>query len=68
MFLPIMLIWNLQMPLSQKLGIGALFGLGWVCIAVAIIRVKELGSTVHNSQPRTSWLALWGIVETSIGT
>ena len=68
MFLPIGLIWRLQMPLKQKLGLGALFGLGWVCIVVAIIRVKQLGSTVHDSQPKTTWLALWGIVETAIGT
>ena len=67
MFLPIALVWNLQMPRSQKLGVAALFLLAWVCIAVAIIRVKELGSTVNNSTPKTSWLALWGIVETSIG-
>ncbi|ETN37487.1 uncharacterized protein HMPREF1541_07109 [Cyphellophora europaea CBS 101466] len=66
MFLPIKLIWNLQMPLSQKLSIGGLFALGFVCIAVATIRVKELGSTVNNSQPSATWLALWGIVESSI--
>jgi hypothetical protein len=29
--------------------------------------LKELGSTAKNSTPKTSWLALWGIVETSIG-
>lgn len=56
------------MPLTQKLSIGALFCLGFVCIAVATIRVKELGSTINNTQPSTTWLALWGIVESSIGT
>jgi hypothetical protein len=67
MLLPLDLIWNLKMPLSQKLSIGGLFSLGFVCIAVATIRVRELGSTVKNSQPSTTWLALWGIVESSIG-
>lgn len=67
MLLPIGLIWKLQMPLMQKLSVGALFCLGFVCIVVATIRVKELGSTVNNSQPSTTWLALWGIVESSIG-
>ncbi|KAJ9617004.1 hypothetical protein H2200_000725 [Cladophialophora chaetospira] len=66
MILPLDLIWKLQLPLKQKLSIGALFCLGFVCIAVATIRVKELGSTVKNSQPSTTWLALWGIVESSI--
>jgi hypothetical protein len=67
MILPIALVWNLQMPRNQKLGVAGLFLLAWICIAVAIIRVKELGSTAKNSTPKTSWLALWGIVETSIG-
>lgn len=68
MFLPMGLIWKLQMPLRRKLSVGGLFGLGWVCIIVAIIRVNELGRTVKNSQPSMTWLALWGIVEASIGT
>ena len=68
MILPLGLIWKLQMPLSQKLSIGGLFCLAFVCIAVATIRVKELGSTINSSQPSTTWLALWGIVESSIGT
>ncbi|KAH0835146.1 hypothetical protein FOPE_04122 [Fonsecaea pedrosoi] len=68
MLLPLDLIWNLKMPRTQKASIGALFCLGFVCIVVATIRVKELGSTVNNTQPSTTWLALWGIVESSIGT
>lgn len=56
------------MPLGQKIGIWALFCIGWVCIVVAIIRVKDLGSTVtENSAPSTIWLALWGTVEAAIG-
>ena len=67
MVLPTGIIWKLQMPLSQKLSIGALFFLSWICIAIAIIRVKELGSTLtESSAPSTSWLALWGTVESSI--
>lgn len=67
MILPIGLIWKLQMPLAQKLSIGGLFALGFICIAVAIIRVKELGSNFSGGTPSPSWLALWGIVESSIG-
>jgi hypothetical protein len=68
MFLPVGLIWKLQMPFVQKAGIGGLFCLGWVCIIVAIVRVKELGGTVKsNSAPSTTWLAFWGTVETAIG-
>lgn len=56
------------MPLAQKASIGGLFCLGWICIAVAIVRVRELGGTTSsNSAPNPTWLALWGTIETSIG-
>jgi rhodopsin domain-containing protein len=70
MLLPLGLIRNLQMNKVRKMSIAGLFCLGWVCIAVSTIRVAYLG---HNGgageykQPSTSWLALWGIVESGIG-
>lgn len=68
MFLPVGLIWRLQMPLIQKASIGGLFCLGLVCIIIAIVRVKELGGTANsNSAPSPTWLAFWGTVETAIG-
>ena len=68
MVLPLGLIWNLQMPRSQKLGIGGIFGVGIVCIIIAIIRVVNIGvKSGNDSTPSSSWLALWGIVETGIG-
>ncbi|KAH6690600.1 hypothetical protein F5X68DRAFT_253476 [Plectosphaerella plurivora] len=69
MLLPLGLIRNLQMNRARKMSIAGLFCLGWVCIAVSTIRVAYLG---HNggagghTQPSTSWLALWGIVESGI--
>ncbi|GAB1213146.1 hypothetical protein ATERTT37_002295 [Aspergillus terreus] len=51
MILPIRLIWNLRMSLSRKISIGALFGLGWICMAVSIIRVVELGNNWGNGTP-----------------
>ncbi|KAG2416114.1 hypothetical protein HFD88_007306 [Aspergillus terreus] len=67
MILPIRLIWNLRMSLSRKISIGALFGLGWICMAVSIIRVVELGNNWGNGTPEPVWLALWGIIEGSVG-
>ncbi|KAM0279908.1 hypothetical protein ACHAQH_004349 [Verticillium albo-atrum] len=70
MLLPLGLIRNLQMHKSRKLSIAALFCLGWVCVAVSTVRVAYLGrNAVEGSfkQPATSWLALWGIVESAIG-
>ncbi|KAG7116484.1 hypothetical protein HYQ44_007103 [Verticillium longisporum] len=70
MLLPLGLIRNLQMHMSRKLSIAGLFCLGWVCVAVSTIRVAYLGrNAVEGSsfkQPATSWLALWGIVESAI--
>ena len=67
MVLPIRLIWNLKMDRSQKMSIGGLFCIGWICIIVATIRVAQLGSTASNGTPQPSWLALWAIIEASIG-
>lgn len=59
------------MQWQRKMSIAALFGLGWVCIAVSTIRVAYLGRDGTGGkfkQPSTSWLALWGIVESGIGS
>ncbi|KAF2473677.1 uncharacterized protein BDR25DRAFT_386509 [Lindgomyces ingoldianus] len=67
MFLPIRLIWNLQMPRAQKLSVVALFCTGFVCIFFAIIRIVQIGVKADNSTtPSTSWLAFWAIIECSI--
>jgi hypothetical protein len=71
MLLPLGLIRNLQMHWKRKASIGALFCLGWVCIGVSTIRAAYLGQDSTQGdfkQPSTAWLALWGIVESAIGT
>lgn len=67
MVLPLRLIWNLQMRPNQKLSIGGLFCIGWVCIIAATIRVAQIGGNISKGQPAPSWLVLWGIIEASIG-
>jgi hypothetical protein len=67
MALPIRLIWNLRMPRTQKLGIVCLFCVGAILIAVATLRVAQIGGKARSSsQPSASWLALWGVIECSI--
>jgi hypothetical protein len=67
MALPIRLIWNLRMPQTQKIGIVCLFGIGMILIAVATLRVAQIGGKAQSSsQPSASWLALWGVIECSI--
>ncbi|KAH8168496.1 hypothetical protein LIA77_11760 [Sarocladium implicatum] len=74
MFLPLALIRNLQMHWKRKLTVGALFCLGWVCIATATIRAAYLGSDVAQrvaggarfKVPSPPWLALWAMVESAV--
>ncbi|KIX97937.1 uncharacterized protein Z520_06015 [Fonsecaea multimorphosa CBS 102226] len=67
MFLPLRLIWKLQRPTAQKVGIGALFCVGLICIIFATIRVVQIGvKTQGHSTPSSSWLALWAIVESAV--
>jgi hypothetical protein len=66
MALPIVLIWNLKLPMSKKAGIMALFCVGIVAIAAAIVRVVSIGVRAKNSTPSSTWLAFWGILESGI--
>ncbi|KAK7703726.1 hypothetical protein SLS57_010833 [Botryosphaeria dothidea] len=66
MALPLRLIWNLQMPRAEKIGIGALFCSGFVCIVIAVLRVVQIGVKSRNSTPSSTWLALWAEVEAAI--
>jgi hypothetical protein len=68
MILPIRIIWNLHMPLAQRISIGGIFSVGIICIVMACIRVIQIGvKSGGASTPSSSWLALWGITEASMG-
>ena len=66
MALPIGLVWNLKMSRTKKAGIVALFCVGLVAIATAIVRVVSIGVRAKDSTPSSTWLAFWGIIETGI--
>lgn len=69
MVLPIRVIWNLRLPLSQRISIGGIFSVGILCIVMACVRVAQIGEKSNsNSTPSSSWLALWGIAESGLGT
>jgi hypothetical protein len=68
MLLPLRLIWNLQIPVVQKISIGGIFGVGLVCVITATIRVVQIGvESGSDTTPSSSWLAFWAIIEASIG-
>jgi len=67
MILPIRLIWNLQMPRTQKIGVIGIFAIGIILIAAATLRVAQVGGKAESSStPSSSWLALWAVIECSI--
>ena len=72
MALPTWLTWNLQMPRSKKISILCLFATGVICVLFACLRVMQVA--INASKPEAAgqpldptWLAIWGMVECSIG-
>lgn len=66
MLLPVGLVWNLKLPRFKKAGIIALFCVGWIAIIAAVVRVVSIGVRAGTSTPSSTWLALWGTVESGI--
>ena len=61
------------MPRSKQISILCLFATGVVCVLFACLRVTQVAinasKTEAAEQPLDpTWLAIWGIVECSIGT
>ncbi|KAL1799355.1 hypothetical protein ACET3X_003392 [Alternaria dauci] len=65
MFLPIRLIWNLQMDRPKKIGCGLLFASGLVCILFSTIRIVQVGQDGKPRSPDPKWLTMWTIIECS---
>lgn len=60
------------MPRGKKISIMCLFATGFICVMFACLRVIQVG--VNTSKPINkglpldpTWLAIWGMVECSIG-
>ncbi|KAL1955950.1 hypothetical protein VTO42DRAFT_7935 [Malbranchea cinnamomea] len=67
MILPTKLLWSLKLPLIQKVSLAGIFSIGIICVAIATVRVVQIGSkSDNNSTPSSSWLAFWGILEAGI--
>ena len=65
MALPLRLLWGLRVSRMQKVALGGIFGLGAIIMVFAIIRVIYTKATSRHVDP--TWLALWSMVEASIG-
>lgn len=61
------------MPKNKKIGILLLFASGVVCILFSVLRVAQVASNASKPEVKEmpldpTWLAIWGMVESSIGT
>ena len=65
MALPLRLLWNLQINRREKSALAAIFSVGFIVIIFAIVRVVETSASIHHVDP--VWLALWSIIEASVG-
>jgi len=65
LLLPIPMVWRLQVPLSRKFSLAALFGLGFVACIASIMRLANIPGVMSNFD--LSWSAvmvvLWGQLE-----
>ncbi|KAL4814518.1 hypothetical protein BDW67DRAFT_186715 [Aspergillus spinulosporus] len=59
------IIWSTNISLNQKVGLGAVFSLGLVIIAFAVVRAINITGRSYSDQ---AGLAVWGIAESSICT
>ncbi|CAF9921711.1 hypothetical protein IMSHALPRED_005255 [Imshaugia aleurites] len=58
--MPIPAIWRLQLKLSQKLSLAAVFLLGWFVVFTSIMRIVSLGASAKSKEPT------WGSVNATI--
>ncbi|KAL4748447.1 hypothetical protein BDW72DRAFT_195746 [Aspergillus terricola var. indicus] len=57
------IIWSTKISIHQKVGLGAVFSLGLIIIAFALVRAINITGRSYSDQ---AGLAVWGIAESSI--
>ncbi|PYH98112.1 hypothetical protein BO71DRAFT_345700 [Aspergillus ellipticus CBS 707.79] len=62
--LPIILLWNVQIPLRHKSILMAILSLAVLIIIVAIVRVAVVAR--KNSNSDISWLWMWSFIEATV--
>lgn len=63
--IPVRMLWNVRLPLRQKLLLMTIFSLTVIVMIVSIIRVTIVGSSTQ--QPDISWVYFWSNIEMSTG-
>ncbi|MCJ1463900.1 hypothetical protein MMC07_002509 [Pseudocyphellaria aurata] len=67
-YMPLPLLWKLQMPTTKKLGITAMFGVGAVILVFTIFRIVS----IRRLDPKDLtygfvWVIYWGVLEPLLG-
>lgn len=65
MLLPLTLVRNLQMTFVKKCSLALLFALATFVMIAATIRAVQINE--HSFKPLPTWVALWSIIEFSVG-
>lgn len=60
------MLWNVRIPLKQKLGLIGIFSLTVVVMVFAVIRVVVVSG--YSKQADVTWLYFWTNLEMTIGT
>ena len=63
--IPILMLWNVRIPLKQKLGLIGIFSLTVIVMVFAIIRVVVVNK--FSKQADITWLYFWTNLEMSVG-
>jgi hypothetical protein len=67
MALPMRLLWNLRITRAEKISVACIFGVGVICMIFAIIRIISISEKAETGQASPTWLALWAVIEDSVG-
>ncbi|KAH0565992.1 hypothetical protein GP486_000603 [Trichoglossum hirsutum] len=67
MALPMRLLWNLRITAAEKISVACIFGVGVICMIFAVIRIISISEKAETGQASPTWLALWAVIEDSVG-
>ncbi|CAO2654585.1 Nn.00g113180.m01.CDS01 [Neocucurbitaria sp. VM-36] len=65
--LPIVIMWNIQLPFRKKMSIWALMAIGLVCTACSAVRAKSLNAKAQDLAYEYGIVAIWAITELCLG-
>ncbi|KAF1841240.1 uncharacterized protein K460DRAFT_421046 [Cucurbitaria berberidis CBS 394.84] len=65
--LPIVIMWNVQLPFRKKVSIWVLMAMGLICTACSAVRAKSLDAKAKDLAYEYGIVAIWAITELCLG-